>query len=114
MKALKARSMDSGDGFAEMEAHVREMGVPVAAGHESIIFELEGLRQINPDYGNEKPKFELTGIPLVRIDYSRIAEALMEQGVGQSLTDEAVDGMAEFIFARMLGEVLAKRMKRVG
>jgi len=111
----KVRIASQYEGMSMEEVAEAQEAVPGAAGHESIIFELEGLRQVNPNcYGNEKPRFELSGIPQVHIDYSRINEALTEQGIGQALADEAIDGMAEFIFARMLGEILAKKMKRVG
>lgn len=75
----------------------------------SIRFKLPGLRA---DF-SEDDTFILVA-PVREINYIPLMEALREQGLGDRLIDEAVEGMAEFIFSRQLAEHFAKRMIRIG
>jgi hypothetical protein len=72
-----------------------------------IRFTMEGLRQ---DF-NEDNVFVLTA-DFNHVNLSEAFDSLVKQGISEQLADEAVAGMAEFIFGRQLGEYFARKMVR--
>lgn len=88
-------------------AKIKAVAAPSGIVHpETIRFRMTGLAQ---DY-SEDGVFTLDNVPQLLINYERIVEDLVAQGVDRKLAEDAVEGMAEGLYGKMLAAHIAERM----